>query len=153
MTSLPLTLSHWLYVQFVNGGEKKSQKFPIYRIIVENHHWSLKLSSKWATMSMSTKIIISVTLFATVFDIYYHRITIPSCTIAFPNPIHALPVPADSDHNSQDFTAILVSDLLLSGSDSSYFDVFFRDYFLSQFFEVFFTLILWILPLIFLLFV
>ncbi|XP_056693815.1 uncharacterized protein [Spinacia oleracea] len=86
-------------------------------------------------MSMSTKVIISVTLFATVFDIYYHRITIPSCTIAFPNPIHALPVPADSDHNSQDFTAILVSDLLLSGSDSSYFDVFFRDYFLSQFFE------------------
>ncbi|XP_021740159.1 metallophosphoesterase 1-like [Chenopodium quinoa] len=84
-------------------------------------------------MSNSWKIILSVTLFATLFDIYQHQITIPSCKIANANSNQTLF--DDFDHNHEDLTAILVSNLLLRGSDSSFFDLFFRDYFLSQFFS------------------
>ncbi|KAL2893883.1 Metallophosphoesterase 1 [Bienertia sinuspersici] len=82
-------------------------------------------------------IILSVTIFATLFDLYHDLITIPSCNVVLPanaNPNQTFNTDFDDSNSSEDFTAILVSNLLLRGTDSSLFDMLFRDFFLSQFF-------------------
>ncbi|CAO2834401.1 unnamed protein product [Amaranthus hypochondriacus] len=100
-------------------------------------------------MAIGRSILISVALFATLFDIFHDRVTIPSCHFVLPpNVDHHQNVAADFEDNPQDLTAILVSNLLLGGNNSSVFDVF-RDFFLSKFFSVFFPLLLVIFLLCF----
>lgn len=83
------------------------------------------------------RIIASVTLFATLFDIYLNHFTFPSCNVILPSNVNSkAEIFADFEDNPQDLTAILVSNLLLSGTDSSFVDVFFRDFFMSQFLSV-----------------
>lgn len=67
---------------------------------------------------------------------YEERASTPSCVVLPSGSVHEA-AGADPD----DLKVMMVANLLLLGSKSGYLDLFFRDYYLSKFFKVSFSVL------------
>lgn len=77
-----------------------------------------------------------------ILVIYEDRISIPSCKLVpGANPLEKITGENDLNSDEDDLKVMIVSNLLLLGSESGYFNFFFRDYYLSKFFKKSFELL------------
>lgn len=71
-----------------------------------------------------------------ILIIYEDRISIPSCKlIPSSNPPEKIAGKNGQNSGEDDLKVMIVANLLLLGSESGYFNFFFRDYYLSKFFK------------------
>lgn len=83
------------------------------------------------------KPLLSLLLFLSLF-FYEHWISIPSCNIVPNTDLNQQEhdVVEEENDNDEVLKVMLVANLLLLGSDTSFFNLYFRDYYMSKVFKV-----------------